>query len=159
MIGDLINKIVEVPEIFNSHIGRVVNINKEARTIDVEPLDGTSTIFDVRLQAFIDNTEGVVIFPKNDSEVIVTLLNNQTGFVTSYSEIDYLQFVANDVDLKKELDNMFDLMSSLIDILKQFQLLTNMGTTIQVMPNVVVDLEKLKQKNEQIKSQFNKIIK
>lgn len=158
MIGDLINKLVDVPTVYNSKVCKVIGINTDSRTIDVEPLDGTSTIFDVRLQAFVDNTEGVVVFPKKDSEVVVTLLNNQTGFISSYSEIDYIQFVKGDVDLKKELDKMFDVMSSLIEILTKFQLLTNMGTTIQVMPNVLLDLQKLKQKNEAIKKQLGKII-
>jgi hypothetical protein len=155
---ELIEKLVDIPSPYNSKLCKVVKVNKDARTCDVEPLDGTATIFDVRLQAFQDDTEGVVLYPKMSSMVVVTLLNNETGYVSLTSEVDYVQFKNGGVDLRTELDKMFDLMGSLIDLLTKFQLMTNMGVTVQVMPNVVLELEKLKQKNDKIKKQFNKII-
>jgi hypothetical protein len=155
---ELIEKLVDIPSPYNSKLCKVDLINKDARTCDVEPLDGTSIIFDVRLQAFQDDREGVVLFPKKGSMVVVTLLNNETGYVSLTSEVDYVQFKKGDVDLRTELDKMFDLTDSLIDLLSKFQLMTNMGVTVQVMPNVVLELQKLKQKNDTIKKQFNKII-
>ncbi len=156
---ELFEKIIDVPSPYNSKVGKVVAIDTDKRTCDVEPIDGTAVIFDVRLQAFLNNTEGVVLFPKKGSMVVVTLLSIETGFVSQTSEIDYWQVKKTDVDLKKELDKLFDFNSDLIGVLKQFQLMTNRGATVQVMPNVVVDLEKLNQKNKAIKKQFAKILK
>jgi hypothetical protein len=156
---ELIEKLVDIPSPYNSKLCKVDQVNKDARTCDVEPLDGTAIIFDVRLQAFVDNTEGVVLFPKKYSVVVVTLLNNETGYISLTSEVDYVQFKNGEVDIKTELDKIFDVTGSLIDLLTKFQLMTNMGVTVQVMPNVVLELEKLKQKNNAIKKQFNKIVK
>lgn len=156
---ELFEKIVEIPSPYNSKVAKVTAVNTTKRTCDVEPLDGTATLFDVRLQAFLDNTEGVVLFPKNGSMVVVTLLSVESAFVSLTSDIDYWQVKKSDVDLKKEIDKLFDLNSDLISLLKQFQLMTNMGATVQVMPNVVLELEKLNQKNQAIKSQFAKILK
>jgi hypothetical protein len=79
--------------------------------------------------------------------------------VSLTSEIDYVQFVKQDVDLAKELEKMFDVMTDLIGILSSFQLNTNMGVTISVIPNIITNLSKLKQKNIAIKEQLKKIIK
>jgi hypothetical protein len=156
---DLLEKIIDVPSPYNSKLGKVVAIDTDARTCDVEPLDGSTVVLDVKLQAFEKSTEGVVFFPKEGSIVVMTQLNNEAGYVSLTSEIDYVQFVKQDVDLAKELEKMFDVMTDLIGVLSSFQLNTNMGVTISVMPNIITDLSKLKQKNIAIKEQFKKIIK
>ena len=158
MIKELIEKMVASPMPFNGRKGKVLEVNVSARTCDVEPLDGTATIFDVQLQAFENNTEGVVLFPKQGSVVVVTFLSNETGYVSLTSEVDYFQYKIGAVDLRAELDKMFEVTTDLIGVLTNFQLLTNMGTTVQVMPKVVVDLEKLKAKNKAIQKNIQKLI-
>jgi hypothetical protein len=156
---ELFEQLVEMPSPYNSKVAKVTAVDTSKRTCDVEPIDGTAEIFDVRLQAFVDNTEGVVLFPKKGSMVVVTLLSIESAFVSQTSEIDYWQVKKSDVDLSKEIEKMFDLTGDLIALLKQFQLMTNMGATVQVMPNVQLELEKLNQKNKAIKSEIAKILK
>jgi hypothetical protein len=156
---DLLEKIIDVPSPFNSKMGKVVAIDTDARTCDIEPLDGTASVFDVKLQAFEKSVEGVVLFPKMDSIVVVTMLSNESGYVSLTSEVDNVQFKKEGVDLAKELDKIFDLTDALIDVLTKFQLNTSMGVTLTVMPNIITELQKIKQKNGAIKSQINKIIK
>jgi hypothetical protein len=156
---NLLEKIIDVPSPYNSKLGKVVAIDTDNRTCDVEPLDGSTVVLDVKLQAFEKSKEGFILFPIEGSIVVVTQLNNEAGYVTLTSEIDYVQFVKQDVDLAKELEKMFDVMTDLIGILSSFQLNTNMGVTISVMPNIITDMSKLKQKNIAIKEQFKKIIK
>ena len=42
--------------------------------------------------------------------------------------------------------------------LTKFQLMTNVGVTTNVMPNIIVELQKLKAKNENIKTTIGQII-
>lgn len=175
MISDLLNKIIDTNTdgVF-SLVGEVIEVNESARTCDVQPLNGTAILFDVKLQADESLNKGLVIFPTIGSNVIVTFLNAQTGFVSAFSTFDKAEIVTTEqhlyfdknglklskqnADLRKELDKMFELQSDILQLLTTFQLITNVGVTVQVVPNIIVELEKLKAKNEQIKSVIGQII-
>lgn len=175
MISDLLNKIVapNTDGVF-SLVGEVLAVNESARTCDVQPLNGTAILYDVKLQSDESLNKGLVIFPTKGSNVIVTFLNGQTGFVSAFSTFDKAEIVTSEqhlffdakgikltkqnADLREQLDKMFQLQSDILQLLTTFQLITNVGITVQVMPNIVVELEKLKAKNEQIKSVISQII-
>jgi len=174
MIADLLNKLVTPTEGGISVVGKVVAVNESDRTCDIEPLNGTAILYDVKLQADETLDKGLVIFPVDGSNVVVSFLNSQTGFVAQWSTIEKIECVIDgqklffdaqgvkltkqNADLKEQLDKMFDLQSSILDLLTKFQLMTNMGVTTNVMPNIIVELQKLKAKNEQIKSTIGQII-
>ncbi len=175
MIADLLNKIVapNTDGVF-SLVGEVLAVNESDRTCDVQPLNGTSILYDVKLQADESSDNGLVVFPTKGSNVIVTFLNAQTGFVSVFSTFDKAEIVTmeqhlffdknglklskQNADLREQLDKMFQLQSDILQLLTTFQLITNVGLTVQVMPNIIVELEKLKAKNEQIKSVIGQII-
>ncbi len=175
MIADIINKLIDTnTEGGGSLVGKVVEINETDRTCDVQPLNGTAILYDVKLQADETLDKGLVIFPTQGSNVVVSFLNSQTGIVVQFSEIDKAELVIGgqrlffdakgvkltkqNADLKEQLDKMFDLQSDILQLLTTFQLMTNMGVTTNVMPNIVVELEKLKVKNAQIKSNMGQIM-
>jgi hypothetical protein len=78
-----------------SVVGKVSEIDEAARTCTVTPIEG-APIFDVRLQAWIDNEKGFVHIPSDGSEVIVTFINKDTGFVASMSEVAKIVFILED---------------------------------------------------------------
>jgi hypothetical protein len=63
-------------------------VDETERTIDATPLNGDAEIFNIRLQSEINSNNGLCIFPVVGSVVIVTFMNNLTGFVSTFSEID-----------------------------------------------------------------------
>ena len=175
MIGDLLNKIVGDTEgSYFSLVGRVLAIDKDARTCDVEPLNGTAILYDVKLQADENSDNGFLAMPVKNSHVIVTFLNNKTGFVSAFSTLEKFEIVIGgqtflidkkglklakqNADLREQLDKMFDLQSDILQLLTTFQLMTNVGVTTNVMPNIIVELQKMKVKNEQIKTTIGQII-
>lgn len=70
---------------------KVVSVDVAEGTIDVEPIDGTAGISDVRLKP--ESSEpGALFIPKVDSVVFVTMINDSDGFVSMFSEVDSVAF-------------------------------------------------------------------
>ena len=175
MIADLLNKLIDPnTEGVYSLVGTVIAVNETARTCDIKPLNETAVLFDVRLQANENSDKGLVVFPTKDSEVVVTFLNEKTGFISLFSGFDKAEIVTGgqrvffdskglklskeNADLREQLDKMFDLQSDILQLLTTFQLMTNVGVTTNVMPNIIADLQQMKAKNEQIKKTVGQII-
>lgn len=66
----------------------VLEVDEDKRTITAEPINGNAQIYDVRLQSELSASEGLVIFPKVNSVVIVTFINSMAGFVSLFTEIE-----------------------------------------------------------------------
>lgn len=88
-IRELLRDITKNPsdEIY-SIVGEVINVDETKRTIDVKPANGDGEIYDVRLQSSIDQKVGFVQIPKLNSFVVVTFINNLTGYVALCTEVD-----------------------------------------------------------------------
>lgn len=88
-----IRKIVEsIPGDSKNLRGKVVAVDEEARTCEVEPLSGDAAIPDTRLVASIDKETigGIVFIPKIGSSVIVSFLNtsNTEAYISSFGEVE-----------------------------------------------------------------------
>ena len=94
-INQLLNEIVKNNDEIFSIVAKVTSIDETERTCDVEPLNGDAEIFGVRLQSDIDGTNGFVMIPTVDSNVIVTFLNNTTGFVSLCSSVEKIHVTSN----------------------------------------------------------------
>lgn len=70
-----------------SMVCTVKSVDEDARTCNVEPLNGDADIPSVNLQANIELAEGVVLIPKVDSFVIVTFLTKDRAFVSQFAEL------------------------------------------------------------------------
>lgn len=69
----------------------VKEVDKTAQTCKVQPVDNSPELTNVRLRASIEDTEqGHIVYPKQDSTVLVTLINNNpsVAFVSYVSEVD-----------------------------------------------------------------------
>jgi hypothetical protein len=130
---DIIKKIVESDEEIYSVVAKVISVDSKARTCEVEPLNGDPAMADVRLQANESMTDSFVLVPAIGSNVVISFINQTTAYVAMYSTVAELKFKINDKefrlskqgvliksatsDLKKELDNSLDELSSLFDLL------------------------------------------
>jgi len=70
-----------------SSICKVLSIDTTKRTCQLEPINGDAERKG-RLQASIELTTGIYIKPTVNSYVLLSFINNQTGVITQYSEID-----------------------------------------------------------------------
>ena len=83
-IKQLLQTIVKDPTVENySIVCSVSEVDEAERSVDVKPLNGDAEIFGVRLQSEFNSTAGFCLIPSVGSVVIVTFLNNKTGYVST----------------------------------------------------------------------------
>lgn len=69
-----------------SEVCVVSDIDTVNGTCICTPVDGSAVLIGVRLNA--DNKDGFKLIPKNNTKVIVTLINSTTGYLSMISEVD-----------------------------------------------------------------------
>lgn len=79
ILQDTIRKLAKDDTVAGITIGRVTAVDKDARTVDVQPLDGEAPLLGLNLQANQKGTVGLVQIPKIDSCVIVGTFTNYGG--------------------------------------------------------------------------------
>lgn len=157
-----------------SVVGTVTEVDEAARVCTVQPLNGDAELFDVRLQAELDSEDGLVLIPAVGSWVVVTFLEQNTGYVAATGKVDKvmwkvegqkLEFSKSGLSLSSDqatytdqVEKMMDTINALIDTLLQFQLATNMGPTVSVMPQVVALLNQHKADFSQVKTKLKTIL-
>lgn len=87
-IREAIQQIIKDEEELYSVVGIVTSVDEDKRTAEIEPIDGSGTIFDVKLQANESGTTGLVTIPAEDSEVVVTFLSKDTAFVSLCTDVE-----------------------------------------------------------------------
>ena len=80
-------------------VGTVTAVDKEARTVDVQPLNEDAPLLGVNLQANQCSTVGVVQIPRKDSFVMVGYVaDGAAGMVILCDDIEEVQVVIKDTD-------------------------------------------------------------
>jgi hypothetical protein len=170
-IQDSIKKLAANQDEVYSCIAKVIKVN--GSTVDVDPLSGDATIFDVRLQANIKKSDGLLIKPKNGSFVIVTFINKNVATVTGMAEIDSIEFSnanvkalvdkavsleVKNIDLSKEISSMFDKIDSLITLISNIKVLTPVGPSTGLTPDMYPQLIQKQTEFKAIKQRLTTII-
>jgi len=79
-----------------SEVCTIKNIDTNKYLCDCTPIDGSAILVNVRLIA--DDKTGFKLIPKENSIVIVTLINNTTGYISMCSEIDEIHLNGDNLD-------------------------------------------------------------
>lgn len=171
-----IKKLAENSDEVYSCIAKVVEVNTDERTVDVRPIDGAAEIYGVRLQSSMDSKVGVVSFPKMGSKVIVTFINELTGFVALAEEIEEIQInigqqsfrldkkgIAQSSatnDLAKSVDDLFGHMEGILSLLQTFSVIcASPGSpSPSVAPQSLTKVIKKKAELNVIKTQFKSLL-
>lgn len=83
----------------------VERVDKAARTIDCQPLDDEDApILGVNLQANQQSEHGVVVFPKQDSFVVVAFLSPAVAVMVLADEIESIEAVIDDNKMTIDAD-------------------------------------------------------
>lgn len=85
-IYGFINDYFSKEKIYSS-VCTVISVNEAERTCQLSPVNGDAERKG-RIQANLSLTEGIYIKPIVGSKVLLTYINNKTGIITSYSEIE-----------------------------------------------------------------------
>lgn len=160
MIAQAIRTLAKTTDETYSVVAKVTAVNEAARTCDAEPLNGDAALLDVRLQAEQGTVEGLAVFPKTGSWVIVTFSGPNDGYVAATSEVEKVvvkiegqevEFSASGLKmnsasaaLAEQVGKLLHTLDAMTDTLMQFQLATNVGPTVSVMPHVVTKLAQQK---------------
>ena len=160
-----------------SLIAEVKQVDKDQNTIDVQPINGDAEIFDVRLQAGLNASEGKVFYPSIGSQVIVSFLAENLAFVTSYGQlseaamrIEDVQFrldnsglaIRNQIaDLSSEMSKLFSIVEQVISTVSSMQVVSaSPGSPSGLpLPFIVSKMNVEKGKLKQVKSSIESLIK
>jgi hypothetical protein len=155
----------------------VLSVDKTSRTCDVRPLNGDAEVFDVRLQSAMSGGTGMWYLPKAGSKVVIVFISKEAAFVAMSEEVEALEvMIAGQVlqisdkglalgsdkgDLRSEMDALFATLDAMTDTLMQFQLATNVGPTVAVMPQSIAAINQhkadLKTIHTKVKSYLNAV--
>lgn len=89
------NEVTTIKEAIRSVIPDMNNYSVICTVSDIDlvkcicnctPKDGGAVLVNVRINA--SNKDGFKLIPKNNTDVVVTLINNTTGYVSMVSEVD-----------------------------------------------------------------------
>lgn len=159
-LQESLEELLKNSEEYYSIVATVESVDKDKRTCVVVPEnDPEDKLFGVRLQAKQNEANGLVCFPAVDSQIVVTYMNKQTGYVALFSELESIGIVVGqqtfeyDKDgllLKSQLGSLGSAWIDLIGILKNFKLQTNTGVTIAVLPDILTQLISLENKIKSI---------
>lgn len=100
-IRDLVRQLAATP---SSGAGsmilcRVDSVDTEARTVDAQPLDESAPILGVNLQANQSSEVGVVMFPRQDSYVIVGMLGMCQAVVVTCDDVERVRIDVGDMSV------------------------------------------------------------
>lgn len=107
-LKDAIKKLSSTPnQAIYSVVGKVKSVDETARTCEVVPIQNQEdTLFDVRLQAELNLMDGLIITPAIDSLVVVTFLNQATGYIALCSKADKIEAVIDKVKVSIDTTGM-----------------------------------------------------
>ena len=108
----------------------VINRNESALTVTARPINDNSDFLNVRLQAGAGN--GIIMLPKIGSVVIVQPINDVTGYISLYSEIDSIKFLDGNFGGLIKID---ELVKKINDIESDINDLKQAFTTWVTVPN------------------------
>ena len=120
-----------------SSICKVVSIDTTKRICQLEPINGDAERKG-RLQASIELTTGIYVKPTLKSYVLLSFINNQTGVITQYSEIDSIETITSDgaklsltdkINISNSTDDLKTILNSLISAIKLITVPTPSGTS------------------------------
>jgi hypothetical protein len=120
--SDIRKAILEIAKSDNNFtfIANVDSVDIDSRTCDVTNIGNELEYTNVMLQAYVSHS-GIVITPKINSQVLVTMLSPTVGHVTMYSEVDIIALsgegyggIVKADTLKTELDKTNALLNAVV---------------------------------------------
>lgn len=157
MIKELIQQLANTGQELYVKVCKVTSVDEENQTADVEPLDGSSPIYDVYLVVNMEQG-GFYLQPKVGSLVCVAFINKETAIVVGTSELEKVECILGDftlkiedgkLQLKNEQADFKTLLNELLTELKNAIVQTPAGPG-NFAPNNVAKFDEINQKINQL---------
>lgn len=120
-IRDILREIVKENEEIYSLVCRVDAVDETERTVDVTPINGGAPIFGVRLQSAINSDKGFVQIPKTGSDIVVTFMSKNTGFVSVCEEVEKVLIDCDEVTFNGGGNEGLVIVQSLVDKINRLE--------------------------------------
>lgn len=135
----IIQELAQTGEEKYAKICEVMSVDAQNKTADLQPLDGTSPIYDAFLQV---DENGVFVEPKVGSLVACVFVTKEIAVVVNHSQIRQFQLKIQQTEflidkkgflLKKDDETLAKLMADLLQEIQKMKFTTNTGSTIQLV--------------------------
>jgi len=157
-IKELIEKLAQNVLPPNAKVATIMSVDADKGECDVS-IPGEADVFGVNLRA-TEGKEGIVIIPKIGSQVLIEFISNEDAYVAMFSEVDYVSYAKGALSLRKELDVVYDKMDAILNVLQnKYKLMTNVGVTLAVTPDVIAELKTIQTALKQSHNNVQKLIK
>lgn len=157
MIKQLIQQLAYTGQELYAKVCKVTSVDEENQTADVEPLDGSSPIYDVYLVVNMEQG-GFYLQPKVGSLVCVAFIGKETAIVVGSSALDKVECTSEGfslkiekgkIQIKNEQADFKTLLNDLLTELKSAIIQTPSGPG-NFAPNNVAKFEEINNKIEQL---------
>jgi hypothetical protein len=157
MIKQLIQQLANTGQELYVKVCKVTSVDEENQTADVEPLDGSSPIYDVYLVVNMEQG-GFYLQPKVGSLVCVAFINKETAIVVGSSALDKVECTSEGfslkiengkIQIKNEQTNFKSLLNDLLIELKSAIIQTPSGPG-NFAPQNVAKFDEINQKINQL---------
>jgi len=121
-LKQLIEQLADKGDQVYSKVCKVISVDTEERTCEVEQLSGGANIPSCRLQAAINQSDGFMLVPAVGSFVIVSWLNKNVAYVSLCSQLEEIQLNGDQYGggiIADKLKEQVDKNSRFLDQLKQ----------------------------------------
>jgi hypothetical protein len=108
------------------------SIDKTELICDCSPVNGDADLLGVRLMA--EKNTGFLIIPKDESLVLVTMINKHTGYVAMFSEVEEIQLNGDNYDGLVKINDLVNKLNALENLVNNI-LTTLKATTIPLAPS------------------------
>jgi hypothetical protein len=132
-IKNAIRSLADKHEEVYSIVCIVDDVDVSGKTCNCSPINGDAKLLNVRLMTDITKV-GIFVTPSVNSQVMVTMINKYTGYVSMFSELDEIQLNGKDkdglvqvADLVTKLNNLENLVNAHILAYKSH---THLGVTV-----------------------------
>ena len=79
--------------------GKVISIDTDKRTCEVEPFNDDANLIDVKLQSSESGGTGVLFIPEEGSDVTVHFLDTDEAYVTKTSKVSKVEIITENGDI------------------------------------------------------------
>ena len=157
MIKELIQQLANTGQELYAKVCKVTSVDEENQTADVEPLDGSSPIYDVYLVVNMEQG-GFYLQPKVGSLVCVAFIGKETAIVVGSSALDKVECTSEGfslkiekgkIQIKNEQADFKTLLNELLTELKNAIIQTPAGPG-NFAPNNVAKFEEINNKINQL---------
>lgn len=140
-LKELIQELAKTSDEIYAKVCKVISVDAEEKTADLEPVDGSAVIDEVYIMTDHENG-GLYLEPVVGSLITVVFVNKETALMVSSSALKQFQIKIESTELQVDKDGLYlkrenetlkALVNDLLEAIKKMKFTTNTGSTIKLV--------------------------